>query len=389
MHGGIGLGGLDERANRCGRGVEDGAFVALDHLPETACVRECGHAFKNDLRGASGQRAIGHIGVAGDPADVGGAPEHVVGADVKAPLHGGLGPHQVTGGAVLHALGFAGGAGGVQDEQRVFGVHRHRRAFGALAFHGLGEGLVAPFHHVAGSRCALIHQHRVHCLAAAQVQSIVDDALEGQFAATAHLVVGSDHGHGAHVHDAVLHRLGAEAAKHHAVRGANAGAGLHGHHALDGHGHVDQDAVTLLDALGLEGIGKLADAGQQLLVGDARHGAVVGLEDDDGLVLGRGADVAVQAVGRSVEFTVGKPAVKRRIALVQCLGERLVPLQLLAPQTRPVPLKIALGFCAQRLVGRHAGHTGSLHGLGRRRKNPVFYQGGLNGGRWCTHGLVS
>jgi hypothetical protein len=58
--------------------------------------------------------------------------------------------------------------------------------------------------------------------------AFVDDGLERQLFAAAHLVVGGDHGHGARVDDALVHRLGAEAAKHHAVRGANACAGLHG-----------------------------------------------------------------------------------------------------------------------------------------------------------------
>ena len=77
MHFLVGLGGLDERADRRGRGVEDGALVALDHLPEAPGVRVGGHALEHDLRGAGGQRAIGDVGVAGDPADVSGAAEDV------------------------------------------------------------------------------------------------------------------------------------------------------------------------------------------------------------------------------------------------------------------------------------------------------------------------
>jgi len=34
---------------------------------------------------------------------------------------------------------------------------------------------------------------------------------------------------------------------------ADAGAGLHGDHAFERHGHVDQHAVALLDAIGLRG----------------------------------------------------------------------------------------------------------------------------------------
>jgi hypothetical protein len=112
-----------------------------------------------------------------------------------------------------------------------------------------GKGLVAPGHHVAGGLGALVHQHGLDRLAATHGQAFVDDGLERQFLAAAHLVVGGDHGHGAGVDDAFLQRLGREAAKHHAVRGADARAGLHGNHALDRHGHVDQHAVALLDAL--------------------------------------------------------------------------------------------------------------------------------------------
>src|SRR2546430_6698595 len=40
MHGGIAVGSLDQRADGRGRRVEDGAAVALDHLPEAARVGE-------------------------------------------------------------------------------------------------------------------------------------------------------------------------------------------------------------------------------------------------------------------------------------------------------------------------------------------------------------
>ena len=79
VHRSVAFGSLDERADRSGGRVEDGALVAFNHLPKAARVREGGDAFKNDLRGARCQRAVGHIGVACDPADVGGAPEHVGG----------------------------------------------------------------------------------------------------------------------------------------------------------------------------------------------------------------------------------------------------------------------------------------------------------------------
>ena len=64
----------------------------------------------------------------------------------------------------------------------------------------------------------------------------------------------------------------------------DAGAGLHGGHAVNRHGDVDDDAVALADALGLERIGDLADLRQQFAIADLGDGAVVGFEDQGRLV---------------------------------------------------------------------------------------------------------
>ena len=208
VHRGVALGGLDQRADGCGRGVEDRALVALDHLPEASGVGESRHAFKNDLRGACGQGAVGHIGVAGNPADVGRAPEHVIGLQIKSPVHGQLGPQQVAAGRVLHALGLAGRARCVKNKERMLGAHGHRRAHGALAFDGLGKCLVATGHHIASAGSALVDVHGLDRLAAAHGQAFVHDGFKGQLFAAAHLEVGGDDRHGTGVNDALLQRLG-------------------------------------------------------------------------------------------------------------------------------------------------------------------------------------
>ena len=64
----------------------------------------------------------------GDPADVGRAPEDVGRLVVEHPLHGEHRPQQVAAGGVLHALGLAGRARGVEDEQRMLGVDPGRLA---------------------------------------------------------------------------------------------------------------------------------------------------------------------------------------------------------------------------------------------------------------------
>ena len=70
------------------------------------------------------------------------------------------------------------------------------------------------------------------------------------------------------IHDPHGQRVRAVSAKHDGVHGADARARQHGHHQLGDHGHVDGDAVALLDALGLKNIGKLAHILVQLAVGD-------------------------------------------------------------------------------------------------------------------------
>ena len=144
----------------------------------------------------------------------------------------------------------------------MLGPHRHGHTFRALASQCFGKCLVTTRHHIASGLRALVDIHVLDGFAATQRQTFVHDGLERQLFATAHLIVAGDDGHGTGVNHALLHRLGRETAKHHAVNSANAGASLHGDHALQRHGHVDQHAVALFHAIGLQGIGKLAHAGQ-------------------------------------------------------------------------------------------------------------------------------
>ena len=107
---------FDERTNRCRCGVEGGDLVVLDHLPETACIGVGRHAFEDDFGCAHRQRAINDIAVSGDPAYVGSTPEHVARFVVEYPLHGNHGAEQIACAGMLYALGFAGGAGGVENK---------------------------------------------------------------------------------------------------------------------------------------------------------------------------------------------------------------------------------------------------------------------------------
>ena len=118
---------LHERPDRGGRGVEDRDLVLLDDLPPAALVRGVGRALVDHLGRAVGQRSVDDVGVAGHPADVGGAPVdvglgvHVVDDRVRV---GRL--RQVAARRVEDALRLPRGARRVEDEQRVLAVVRRR-----------------------------------------------------------------------------------------------------------------------------------------------------------------------------------------------------------------------------------------------------------------------
>src|ERR1700722_15912951 len=110
---GGGLGApLHAGADRGGGGVEDGDAVPLDDVPPDVLVRIVGRAFEHHRRAAVGHRAVYDIRVAGDPADVGGAPEDVT-LRVQVEHHGGGAGDtgQVPAGGVHYALRLGRGAG--------------------------------------------------------------------------------------------------------------------------------------------------------------------------------------------------------------------------------------------------------------------------------------
>ena len=68
---------LHQRADRRRRGVEDVDLVLVDDLPEARDRGIGRHALEHQRRGAVGERPVDDVGVAGDPADIGGAPVDV------------------------------------------------------------------------------------------------------------------------------------------------------------------------------------------------------------------------------------------------------------------------------------------------------------------------
>src|SRR6185369_1444639 len=102
--------------------------VLLDDPPEAILVGLVRRALVHHGGGAVGERPVDDVGVAGDPADVGGAPVHVGVVQVENPLGGRVDSGEIAAGGVDDALRLAGGARGVEQVQHVLGVHLLGRA---------------------------------------------------------------------------------------------------------------------------------------------------------------------------------------------------------------------------------------------------------------------
>src|SRR5690606_30415302 len=124
------------------------------------------------------------------------------------------------GGGVDDALRGAGGAGGVEDEEGVLGVHRLARAVGVYAFERLVEPHVAavgPGHVAAG---VADDEHAADAGRAAE--RLVHARLERDRRAGAAALVGGDDDVALGVADAPGERLGAEPGEDDGEDGADA-----------------------------------------------------------------------------------------------------------------------------------------------------------------------
>src|SRR5271170_7162375 len=115
---------FDESANGGGSGVENVDLVTVDDAPEAVGFGVVGRAFIHQAGGAVLEDAVDDVAVPSDPADVGGTPVGVFFFEIKNPFGGGIGSDGVPAGGVDETLGFAGGAGGVKDIERMLGVER-------------------------------------------------------------------------------------------------------------------------------------------------------------------------------------------------------------------------------------------------------------------------
>ncbi len=260
-----------------------------------------------------------------------------------------------------HAFRDAGGAGGVENVERVGGEHRH--AFGGL---GVFDRVLPDFAPVV---VAALDQRRL-ALRALQDQAGLRLVL-GEFdRLVQQMFVGNDAG----AFDAAARRqdhfrlgvvdaggelLGREAAEHHRMDGAEAGAGEHAHDRFRHHRHIEDNAVALADAeIAQHGAEQLhlreqAAVSEGLLgIGDG------GIVDQRGLVVAAREAMAVERVVAGVAHGAGEPAAVVAGLGVEYFFRRLVPVDLLR-RLAPEAFRVALPARVNVVVPARA----SVHGL--------------------------
>ena len=286
-----------QRTDRRRGRIENRDAEPVHRVPETAEVRVIGDAVEHHAGRAVHQRTIDDIGMARDPADIGGAPEDVGRLRLEHPVERRGRPDGIACRSVDDTLGLAGRAGRIKDEQGILGVHHLRLAGRRQAFADGGIENVAPF----------LHRHvtaRPRDDDAGgdgrDLQRFVDVALQWDFPAAAHTLVGGDDDTGITIGDAAGQALRREAAEADRMDGADARAGEHRRRCLGDHRHVDHHPIAAADSVAFHQVREPAGLFIEFSVGQGAAGAwLISLENDRRLVAA-GRQLPVEAVDAEV-----------------------------------------------------------------------------------------
>ena len=126
---------LLDRPQRRRRGKQRDHLMVRTDAPKGAGVgRADWFALIHDGRRANQQRRIDDVGMADDPTDVGGGPEHLARRNIVKPVHRPGQRHEIAAGIADDAFGHAGRAGRVENVEGI----------GRLHFDAAGDAAVAP-----------------------------------------------------------------------------------------------------------------------------------------------------------------------------------------------------------------------------------------------------
>ncbi len=263
---------LAHGAERGRRGEEGADLVFLDHPPERAGVRRADRlAFVEDGRAAVQQRRVDDVGMADDPADVGGGPVGLAGLDVVDRRHRPFERDDIAADVAHHALRHAGRPRGVEDVER---IGRREIGAGRALAGGLGGAdqrrpvVVAVRIHPRLDLRALEHDRPTSAWPcdrpiARSSRGLYSTIRPGSMP---QLAVRITFGSASSMR--VASSLAAKPPNTTEWIGADAGAGEHGHDRFGDHRHVDQDAIAGDDAEILKDGGERRGLVEQLPVGD-------------------------------------------------------------------------------------------------------------------------
>ncbi|CCJ90048.1 hypothetical protein BN132_1976 [Cronobacter turicensis 564] len=296
-----------QRANGRRRGIKNIDLVLVHHLRHTVGGGPVRHAFKHQRGGAAGERSVQQITVAGHPAHIRRAPVDIARMVVEGVQERGGRIDQITAGGVQHAFRFTGRAGGIENKQRIFGVHFHRLMMRAGFFDQLVPPEIAPFMPFGIPAGAFKHHHMFHAGDARVFQRVIDIFLKRNRTAGAHAFIGGDNETRAGVDNAPGDGLRREAPENNRVHRADTGAGKHRDGGFRHHRHIDSDHVAFLNAERGQGVREATDVAVKFAVANVfALGGVVAFPDDGGLIAAL-VEVSVKAVRREVQRAVFIP----------------------------------------------------------------------------------
>ncbi|CCK16116.1 hypothetical protein BN136_2126 [Cronobacter universalis NCTC 9529] len=296
-----------QRANGRRRGIENIHLVLIHHLRHTVGGGPVRHAFKHQRGGAAGERPVEQITVPGHPAHIRGAPVDIARMVVKGVQERGGRVDQIAAGGMQYAFRFTGRAGGVEDKQRIFGVHLHRLMMRAGFLHQLVPPEIASFMPFGIPAGAFKHHHMFHAGDARIFQRVIDVFLKRNGTAGAHAFIGRDNETRAGVDNAPGDGFRRKAAENNRVHRADTGAGEHRHGGFRHHRHIDGDHIAFLNAEIGQRVCEAADIAVEFAIADVfALGGVVAFPDDGGLIAAL-VEMPVKTVRREVQRAVFIP----------------------------------------------------------------------------------
>src|SRR6185437_13384596 len=204
-----------EAADGRRRRIEDIDLKLVHYIPKPSRIGIGGNAFEHQRSRAGAQRTIDDIAMSRDPADVRGTEIDLAGFILKYIDETVVGEDHIAPAGVYDPFGFAGRAGGIKNEQRIFRIHHLDRTGGVALRLDLADLVFPPYvaalDHAHGDTGAGQHDHPFD--AGASYQRVIDPRFQRDILAATIGAVGGDHEIALGVLDAVRNALSRKAAK--------------------------------------------------------------------------------------------------------------------------------------------------------------------------------